>query len=94
MAFSFGRGAYEEAARVKGADGLTIELLKVSDLLAGTADLVTPEAGMFGADLPMPEPRSPEARPSVEELVTSEHNGHELARVAEEPAPYESSDSN
>ncbi len=72
VAFSFGKGAYEEAARVKGADGLTIELLTVGDLLEGKADLVTPETGLFGADAPMPEPRAPEARPSVEELVASE----------------------
>jgi DNA modification methylase len=72
VAFSFGKGAYEEAARVKGADGLTIELLKVADLLEGKADLVTPETGLFGADVPLPEPRAPEARPSVEELVASD----------------------
>jgi hypothetical protein len=91
VAFSFGRGAYEEAARVKGAGGLSIELLKVSDLLAGTTDLVTPEAGLFGATLPMPEARSPEARPSVEELVasdTAQVGRTALARAAEEPADY------
>jgi hypothetical protein len=72
VAFSFGRGAYEEAARVKGADGLTIELLRVADLLEGKADLVTPETGLFGGDIPLPEPRAPEARPSIEELVASD----------------------
>jgi DNA modification methylase len=72
VAFSFGKGAHEEAARVKGADGLTIELLTVADLLEGKADLVTPETGLFGADVPLPEPRSPEARPTIEELVASD----------------------
>jgi len=89
VAFSFGKGAYEEAARVKGADGLTIELLKVSDLLEGKADLVTPETGLFGADAPMPEPRSPEARPSIEELIASDA-GEALRKVAESEEPYSS----
>lgn len=63
VAFSFGRGAYEEAARVKTADGLDIQLVKVADLLADTADLVTPEAGLFGGDLPLPAARDAESRP-------------------------------
>ena len=87
VAFSFGKGAHEEAARVKGADGLTIELLKVSDLLEGMADLVTPEGGLWGADAPMPEPRAPEARPSIEELIASDA-GEQLGKVAESPAAY------
>jgi hypothetical protein len=33
VAFSFGKGAYEEAARAKLHDGLVVELVKVSDLL-------------------------------------------------------------
>jgi DNA modification methylase len=72
VAFSFGKGAYEEAARVKGADGLTIELLTIADLLKGKADLVTPETGIFGAEVPLPQPRPAETRPSVEELVESD----------------------
>lgn len=86
VAFSFGKGAYEEAARVKGADGLTIELLRVADLLEGKADLVTPEVGLWGADAPLPEARSPEARPSIEELIASD--ARELGEVAEEPEEY------
>jgi DNA modification methylase len=74
VAFSFGKGAYEEVARVKATDGLIIELVTVADLLAGKTDLVTPETGLWGADVPMPEPRSPEARPSVEELIASDSN--------------------
>jgi len=87
VAFSFGKGAYEEAARVKGADGLAITLLTVADLLEGKADLVTPETGLFGTDLPLPDPRSPDARPSVEELVASD-TGQELGQVAESGEPY------
>jgi len=89
VAFSFGKGAHEEAARVKGADGLLIELVKVGDLLEGKTDLVTPDTGMFGSDVPMPEPRSPDARPSVSELVASD-TGQELKAVAEDAEPYDS----
>ncbi len=85
VAFSFGKGAHEEAARVKGADGLTIELLKVADLLEGKADLVTPETGLFGADAPVPEPRSPDSRPSIEELVASDTGQNAIEEDAEDP---------
>ncbi len=90
VAFSFGKGAYEEAARVKGAEGMVIELLTVADLLEGKADLVTPETGLFSVDLPMPEPRAPESLPSVEELIASE-TGQELGRVAEAEELYDPS---
>jgi len=91
VGFSFSRDAHEEAARAK-AKGITIELLKVADLLAGKADLVTPETGLF-TELPLPEPRTRESRPSVEELVASDE-GRKRSRAAEEPAPYDSDDSN
>lgn len=68
VAFSFGKGAYEEAARAK-ADGLEIQLVTVVDLLAGNLDLVTPEAGLFGDELPLPAPRDEASRPTVEELI-------------------------
>lgn len=64
LAFSFGKGAYEEAARAKGAEGLTIILLTVADLLKGKADLVTPETGLYGTDTPLPEPRWAKSRRS------------------------------
>jgi len=54
VAFSFGKGAYEEAARVKAADGLVIVLLTVADLMAGRVDLVTPDAGLFATEEPEP----------------------------------------
>lgn len=36
------KGAYEEAARVKGADGLVIALVTVADLLQGRLSRVRP----------------------------------------------------
>jgi hypothetical protein len=73
VAFSFGRGAYEEAARAKATKKVEIELVEVSRLLADPHDLVTPTpSGQLLADLPMPEPRPASARPSVEQLVASE----------------------
>lgn len=85
VAFSFGKGSYEEAARAK-ADGLDIQLVTVADILSKSADIVTPEPGLFGEELPLPAPR--EELPSVEELVASEQEGRELARAAEEPEAY------
>ncbi len=75
VAFSFTRGAYEEAARVKASKSIEIKLVPVADLLAQQADLVTPQPGLLVPDLPLPEPRPLDARPSVEELIKSEHNG-------------------
>lgn len=89
IAFSFGKGAHEEVARAKSAEGLTIQLLKVSDLLEGKADLITPETGLFQTDAPLPEPRPVEARPSVAELVASD-TGRDLKAVAEDAEPYDS----
>lgn len=40
--------------------------------------------------MPLPEPRAPDARPSVEELVASD-TGEELGKVAEFEEPYDSS---
>lgn len=91
VAFSFGRGAYEEVARVK--PDLDIRLVKVSDLLANTANVVTPEAGLFGVDLPLPAARDANSRPSVEELIGSD-DPTALSRAAEEHAPYDSDGSN
>jgi hypothetical protein len=86
MAFSFGRGAYEEVARARAEAGLDIRLVKVSDLLADKADLVTPEPGMFGTDLPLPSARDADSRPSIEELIESARGA--LPRAAEPPEGY------
>jgi hypothetical protein len=82
IAFSFTRGAYEEAARAKASNGQDIKLVKVADLLGpqDQPDLRTPELSeMFPPkikksflDLPLPKPRSPDARPSTEELIKSD----------------------
>lgn len=70
VAFSFTKGAYEEAARAKARAKAHIELVTVSDLLeTGAPDLAT---GQLVPDLPLPPAREPEARPSVEDLVQSE----------------------
>lgn len=71
VGFSFSRDAHEEVARIK-SQGITIQLVTVSDLLQEGADVVTPQPGLLMADPPMPEPRPPGARPSVEELVASD----------------------
>ncbi len=72
VAFSFTRGAYEEAARVKRAKGLEIELVEVADLLADPTDLITPEPGQLIQELPLPSARAKDARPSPGELVDSD----------------------
>jgi hypothetical protein len=71
VAFSFTRGAYEEAARVKQTKGLDIVLIQVVDLLEGR-DLVTPDPGLLMPELPITEPRPREERPSVDELIASD----------------------
>lgn len=73
VAFSFTKGAYEEAARAKAQGKTDIELVTVADLLTGgTPDLST---GQLVPDLPLPKAREPDARPSIEELVESEQGG-------------------
>jgi DNA modification methylase len=74
VAFSFTRGAYEEAARVKSTKALDIVLIRVSDLLE-RRDLVTPDPGLLMPELPITEARPPDARPSVDELIASDKNG-------------------
>ncbi len=70
VAFSFTRGAYEEAARAKAQGKVAIELVTVADLLqTGPPDLVTAQ---LITDLPLPKARESAARPSVEELLASD----------------------
>ena len=78
VGFSFSRDAHEEVARVK-TKGITIQLVTVTALLQDTADVVTPQPGLLMDDLPLPQPRPPEARPSVDELVESDKNGHAVS---------------
>lgn len=78
VAFSFGRGAREEAARAKAEEGLDIHLVTVADLLIDPADVVTPRTDLLPlevADLTrdlMPSARPAAARPTAEELVESD----------------------
>ena len=70
VAFSFTRGAHEEVARIKRV-GVTIDLVTVADLLADKKDLVTPAVGGLFDEVPMPEPRPSDSRPTVDELIQS-----------------------
>jgi DNA modification methylase len=79
VAFSFTRGAREEAARVK-SEGLEIHLVSVPDLLVDTSDIVAPRTDLLpllpedlARDL-LPTIRSAKARPSAEELIESDTN--------------------
>lgn len=74
VGFSFTKGAFEEAARVKKAKGLEIKLLTVKEILEQKADIVTPTSGGLFPEDSLPEPRSKEAMPSVDELVKSDRN--------------------
>jgi len=89
VGLSFTKGAHEEAARVKATIGMEIVLVTAAALLRDSPDLVTPEAGLFPADLPLPSPRPADALPTAEELMASA-NGHEpLTLVAEGSAEYD-----
>lgn len=74
VAFSFTRGAHEEAAAVKARKGLDITLVPVADLLTDISSLVTPaaEGQLLPADPPLPKAPAKEARPSAEELIASD----------------------
>lgn len=84
VAFSFTRGAQEEAARVKTAKGLEIELVTVKELLLGTSDLVAPVLNRKVLELPIdekPMPKAPpkDALPDFEELIESDEDSEEVA---------------
>jgi hypothetical protein len=81
VAFSFTKGAYEEAARVKADKTFEVHLVKIANLLGpeDQPDLRTPELSeMFPEpppsflDLPLPQARDKKARPSPEELIQSD----------------------
>ena len=78
IAFSFTKGAREEAARVKIAKGLTIELVDVERLAGKPAARRYPQLeDLFPAlpksffDLPLPEPRPKASRPTMQDLLRS-----------------------
>jgi DNA modification methylase len=79
VAFSYTRGAREEAARAKAEKGMEIELVEVSTLVEGPPDRATPdlmklfpELPRSFLDLPLPKARPKENRPTIEELVRSD----------------------
>jgi hypothetical protein len=71
VAFSFTRNAREEAARARWSDGLEVRLVTVKELLAPRFDEKIPELASV-SELPLPPPRSADARPSAEELIASD----------------------
>ena len=73
IAFSFGRGAHEEAARVK-QEGLDIHLLTVDDLLSRLDEIMVlmgVNVGLKGFG-EMPLPKFEPGRYTVEELMKSD----------------------
>ena len=82
VAFSFTKGAREEAARVRGEKDLHIELVEVSRLVPESARRRTPQIeDLFpklptkSIDRPLPEARPKNARPSVRDLIESDRQG-------------------
>ena len=78
IAFSFTNGAREEAARVRNEKGLQIELVEVARLVPESAQKRTPQIeDLFPKrptrvrDLPLPEARPKNARPSARDLIKS-----------------------
>jgi hypothetical protein len=72
VAFSFTRGAYEEAARAKARARLNISLVTVEELLSGPRNASTISSSLFDvAEIQMPEPRTADSRPSMPELLAS-----------------------
>jgi DNA modification methylase len=72
VAFSFTRDAHEEAARVRNAKNLQIELVTVAELLLSVPDLTAADAGMLiSPDLPLPKSRPSGELPSAEQLARS-----------------------
>lgn len=74
VAFSFGKGAKEEVARARwDANPLEIHLVTVEQLLAPTVEqrgpIFTQPATV--TELPLPQARGKDARPSAEELIES-----------------------
>jgi DNA modification methylase len=78
IAFSFTRGAREEAARVKTTKGMSIELVEVSRLAAAPErrypqlEDLFPKIRESFLDMPLPASRPKKSRPTVEELIRSD----------------------
>lgn len=81
IAFSFTRGAREEAARVKAAKGLVIELVTVDRLVTAPAAVpypsiedIFPKRSLTFLGMPLPEVRPKSSRPSFRELIESDRS--------------------
>ncbi|MHB8718110.1 MAG: DNA methyltransferase [Candidatus Dormibacteria bacterium] len=77
VAFSFGRGAVEEVARVRRSDGLDIQLVTVAELLERLDEVmvrmgVTSPSGALPGLEALPMPQIDSSRRSADELVKSE----------------------
>jgi hypothetical protein len=70
IAFSFGKGARAEVARLKREDSLDIHLIRVADLLTATSELSRPAHDEMLRDL-MPAARPQSALPTAAELIES-----------------------
>jgi DNA modification methylase len=77
IAFSFTKGARDEAARVKLQKGLHIELIEVKRLIPTPERSMPQLEDLFPKlpknflDIPLPEPRPKKSRPSADELIRS-----------------------
>lgn len=80
IAFSFTRGAHEEAARVNAVKQVEIKLVTVADLLSSDlADLVTPDQSALipaSSALPLPRGRSVPDLPTADALLSSERDSN------------------
>ena len=77
VAFSFTKNAHEEVARARWEDHLDIELVTVAEMLNPPVrkplSLIPTPAQLI--EMPLPEARSADARPTVEELIASDKAG-------------------
>ena len=72
VAFSFTKGAVEEAARAKWEERLNIRLVRVNALLKPDDERPEPLRRPEGDVLPLPPTRKPQDMPSAEELIHSD----------------------
>jgi len=79
IAFSFTKGAHEEAARARSEKGVEIELVEVATLCEGPPDRATPDLLRIfkklptaSADLPLMPPPPAKARPTPRQLIESD----------------------
>ena len=84
VAFSFTKGAEEEAARVESAKGLEIELIEAKELLLGTHELVAPKLNhevlpFLTEEKQIPKAPAKKTLPDFDQLLDSEENSEEVA---------------